>query len=154
MNRSGRSLPAGPASTPHASSGWSRRAWATIWSCSARGMLSMGLMISAERLDERLLHRAQPGVHLERGPLRVVLGQLPPLLLEVLGDPEADAEGEPDVVQRLEPGDCLLAGELDAAARHRQGGQHVQGGLVLGAAQRGLGVLAELPRRLRVVAVP
>ena len=29
-NRSGRSLPTGPATTPHASSGWSRRAWATI----------------------------------------------------------------------------------------------------------------------------
>src|SRR5215218_10050868 len=30
MNRSGRSLPSGPATTPHASSGWSRRACATI----------------------------------------------------------------------------------------------------------------------------
>src|SRR3954470_8562333 len=30
MNRSGRSEPSGPAMTPHASSGWSRRAWATI----------------------------------------------------------------------------------------------------------------------------
>src|SRR5215207_7940815 len=30
MKRSGRSDPSGPAMTPHASSGWSRRAWATI----------------------------------------------------------------------------------------------------------------------------
>src|SRR4051794_24601702 len=40
MNRSGRSLPAGPATTPHASSGWSRRACATIASTISRVMVS------------------------------------------------------------------------------------------------------------------
>ena len=96
---------------------------------------------------------AEPGVHLERAPLRVVRLQPPPLLLELLGDAEPDAEREPDVVQRLEPGQGLVLGQLDAAARLGQRVQHLLGGLVLGAAQRGLGVPAELPGRLRVVAV-
>src|SRR6266545_2620577 len=98
MNRSGRSLPAGPAITPQASSGWSARAWATILSYRAREMVSTmnehtrgdrggrrlprGLV---HRLDEGLLDGAEPGVHLERAPLRVVRLQLPPLLLELLG---------------------------------------------------------------------
>ena len=38
----GRSLPSGPATTPQASSGWSRRAWATISSWIARSMRSTG----------------------------------------------------------------------------------------------------------------
>src|SRR6266542_3118212 len=41
IKRSGRSLPAGPAITPQASSGWSARAWATILSYSARGIVRM-----------------------------------------------------------------------------------------------------------------
>src|SRR6478752_6385238 len=166
MNRSGRSLPAGPAITPQASSGWSARAWATILSYSEREMVSTinehtrgsrgaeppaGLLL--HRLDEGLLHRTQPGIHLERAPLRVVRLQLSPLLLELLGHAEPDAEREPDVVQRLEPGQGLILGQLDAAARLGQRVQHLLGGLVLGAAQRGLGVPAELPGRLRVVAV-
>src|SRR6201990_2827269 len=40
MSRVGRSLPAGPATTPQASSGWSRRAWATIASTIALSMVS------------------------------------------------------------------------------------------------------------------
>src|SRR4249920_3407199 len=162
MNRSGWSLPAGPAITPQASSGWSARAWATILSYRERGMVSTmnehtrgaepsrGL---AHRLDEGLLDGAEPGVHLERAPLRVVRLQLPPLLLELLGHAEPDAEREADVVQRLEPGQGLVPGQLDAAARLGQLVQHLLGGLMLGAAQRGLGVPAELPGRLRVVAV-
>src|SRR5580704_12173139 len=148
MNRSGRSLPAGPASTPQASSGWSARAWATILSYRARGIVSMinelkGL--SAERLDQGFLDGAEPGVHLERAPLRVVRLQPSPLLLELLGDAEPDAEREPDVIQRLEPRQGLVLGQLDTAALLGQGVQHFLGALVLGAAQRGLGVLAELP---------
>src|SRR5690242_9785486 len=156
MNRSGRSLPAGPAMTPQASSGWSARAWATILSYSERGIVSMfseltGLLL--HRLDEGLLHRTEPGVHLERAPLRVVRLQPPPLLLELLGHAEPDAEREPDVVQRLEPGQGLVPGQLDASARLGQRVQHLLAGLELGAAQRGLGVPAELPGGLRVVAV-
>src|SRR2546423_12831071 len=109
MNRSGRSLPAGPAMTPQASSGWSARAWATILSYSEREMVSTinehmrgsrgpGIggvrgdrgggdqgdrggrsppRVLLHRLDEGLLHRTKPGVHLERAPLRVVRLQLP-----------------------------------------------------------------------------
>src|SRR5690349_22989664 len=156
MNRSGRSLPAGPAITPQASSGWSARAWATILSYSEREMVSTineltGLLL--HRLDEGLLHRTEPGVHLERAPLRVVRLQTSPLLLELLGHAEPDAEREPDIVQSLEPGQRLVLGQLDAAARLGQRVQHLLGGLVLGAAQRGLGVPAEFPGRLRVVTV-
>src|SRR5271165_7303842 len=125
MNRSGWSLPAGPASTPQASSGWSARAWATIWSYSARGIVSTRTSLRphpasqrsaseggwgggwgpggerglVERLDQRLLHRAEPGIHLERGPLRIIRLQPRPLVLEVLGDAQPDPEREPDVVQ-------------------------------------------------------
>src|SRR6266581_8187481 len=153
MKRSGRSLPAGPASTPQASSGWSARAWATILSYRTRGIVSMIHELTGRlvhRLNKGLLDGAEPGVHLERAPLRVILLQPRPLLLELLGDAEPDAEREPDVVQRLEPGQGLVLGQLDAAAHLGQGVQHLLGGLVLGAAQRGLGVLAELPGRLRV----
>src|SRR5215471_6227651 len=106
MNRSGRSLPAGPASTPQASSGWSARAWATILSYSERGMVSTKTSLRGLRksLDQGFLHRAEPGVHLERAPLRVVRLEPSPLCLELLGHAEPDAEREPDVVQRLEPG--------------------------------------------------
>src|ERR1700760_662686 len=45
MNRSGRSLPAGPAMTPQASSGWSARAWATILSWSSRRIDSMRMSL-------------------------------------------------------------------------------------------------------------
>src|SRR5580693_5004571 len=124
MNRSGRSRPAGPASTPQASSGWSARAWATILSYSAREIVSTsnehtampppasqraaGGYLLLQSLHERLLHRAEPGVDLERGPLRVVRLQLTPLLLELLGDAEPDPERELDVVQRLEPRQGLV----------------------------------------------
>src|SRR4249919_2497444 len=98
IKRSGRSLPAGPAITPQASSGWSARAWATILSYSEREMVSTinehtrrsvdrggrtrrvrwdrggrsPPRVLLHRLDEGLLHRTEPGVHLERAPLRVV----------------------------------------------------------------------------------
>src|SRR6266566_6062921 len=156
MNRSGRSLPAGPAITPQASSGWSARTWATILSYSEREMVSMIdelTRVLVHGLDEGFLDGAEPGVHLERAPLRVVRLEPAPLLLELLGHAEPDAEREPDVVQRLEPGQGLVLSQLDAAALLGQGVQHLLGGLVLGVAQRGLGVLAELPGRLRVVAV-
>src|ERR1035438_2236764 len=153
MNRTGRSLPAGPASTPQASSGWSWRAWATIASCSSRGMVSMitEVTVSGQGLHQRLLDRAEPGVHLVRGPLRVIRLQPAPLLLELLGDAQPDPEGEPDVVQRLQPRQGLILGELDAAAGLGQRVQHLLADLVLGAAQRGFGVLAELAGRLRIV---
>src|ERR1019366_6639680 len=48
--RSGRSLPAGPAMTPHASSGWSARACATILARSPAEMISMPASVTW-RLD-------------------------------------------------------------------------------------------------------
>src|SRR5690349_8562583 len=67
-------------------------------------------------LDEGFLDGAEPGVDLERAPLRVVRLEPAPLLLELLGHAEPDAEREPDVVQRLEPRQGLILGQLDAAA--------------------------------------
>src|SRR6266567_4272642 len=119
MNRSGRSLPAGPAITPQASSGWSARTWATILSYSEREMVSMIdelTRVLVHGLNEGFLDGAEPGVHLERAPLRVVRLEPAPLLLELLGHAEPDAEREPDVVQRLEPGQGLVLSQLDAAA--------------------------------------
>ena len=80
-------------------------------------MINEVTWLLAHRLDEGLLHGAEPGVHLERAPLRVVRLEPAPLLLELLGHAEPDAEREPDVIQRLEPGQGLVLGQLDAAAR-------------------------------------
>src|SRR5687768_8016187 len=49
MCRVGRSLPAGPATTPQASSGWSRRAWATISSRIALSMVSTSASLPCAR---------------------------------------------------------------------------------------------------------
>ena len=49
---------------------------------------------------------------------------------------QADAEGEPDVVQGLSQACGLVAGQLDPAARVGQRVQHLLGGLLLAAAQR------------------
>src|SRR5215813_2887995 len=49
--RSGRSEPAGPATTPHASSGWSRRACAMIPSTMLRSMVSTRIAYPAALLD-------------------------------------------------------------------------------------------------------
>src|SRR6202012_1102299 len=136
MNRVGWSLPAGPAITPHASSGWSARAWAPILSCRARVIVSMINELTgglAHRLDEGFLDGAEPGVDLEGGPLGVVRLEPAPLVLELLGDAEPDAEREPDVVERLEPGQGLVRGQLDAAALLRQRVHHRLSRRVLGA---------------------
>ena len=52
-NRSGRSLPSGPATMPHASSGWSRLACATIASYVAWSMVST---VQPRRADPRRAH--------------------------------------------------------------------------------------------------
>src|SRR4051812_19914096 len=63
MSRVGRSLPIGPATTPHASSGWSRRAWATIASTIALSMVSTGASLprQAARTDMAVLTRPPAG---------------------------------------------------------------------------------------------
>src|SRR3954453_4744242 len=72
MNRSGRSVPAGPATTPHASSGWSRRACATIASWMSWLILSTAarLTISGGWCDRRRLVGAgeDRGRRLDRRP--------------------------------------------------------------------------------------
>src|SRR6201996_8359683 len=152
MNRSGRSLPAGPAMTPHASSGWSARACATILSWSSRRMDNMRLTL-AEGLNEGLLDVAEPGVDLERGGPGVDRVELAPLVLELLGHPQPHAEREPDVVEGPQPGLGLLPGEPDRAAVGGERVQHGARGLLLGRTQRLLVVAAELTGRVRVVAV-
>src|SRR5579875_435843 len=152
MKRSGWSLPAGPAMTPQAASGWSARACATILSWSALLRESMRSSL-AEGLNQALLDVAEPGVDLERGGPRVERVELAPLVLELLGHPEPDAEGDADVVQGPQPGLGLLAGQLHRAAVGRQRVQHGLRDLLLGRPQRLLGVAAELTRRVRVVAV-
>src|SRR5277367_5482587 len=62
MNRSGRSRPAGPASTPQASSGWSARAWATILSYSARGIVSTSKEHTGAPPSRAKGARASPGL--------------------------------------------------------------------------------------------
>src|ERR1700760_306644 len=112
MNRSGRSLPAGPAMTPHASSGWSARACATILSWSSRRIDSMYSSL-AEGLNQALLDVTEPGVDLERGGPGVERVELAPLVLELLGHAEPDPQRQAHVVQRPEPGLGLVAGQLD-----------------------------------------
>src|ERR1700733_2489866 len=102
MNRSGRSLPAGPAITPQASSGWSARACATICARSPAEMVSMQRRLT-ERFDEAVLQVGQPLVDPDVGRPGVARGQVLGQVLLLVGDPEPDAQGEADVVQRLQP---------------------------------------------------
>ena len=107
--------------------------------CRARGPGTPGPRRASRRPRTR-----RPGV------LRVERGEL---LLEVLGHLEPDAEHQPHVVQRPQPVPGLVAGEPDLAALRRQRLQQRLGEVLLGLAQGRLGVLAELARRLRVIAV-
>src|ERR1700751_6478516 len=149
MKRAGRSLPAGPAITPHASSGWSLRAWSMIFASRSREIVSMigeitrwALLI--ERADQRLLHGAKPAVDLERGDLRVVGGERGELFLEVLGHLEPHPEHEPHDVQRPHPAPGLVGREPAPAAGRRQRVEQRLREVLLGLAQRRLRVLAEL----------
>src|SRR5258708_26793036 len=139
MNRSGRSLPAGPAITPHASSGWSARAWATIFARSAGSSVSMDLRVagrpSPERVYQGLLEVGQPVVNPEISRTRVLRIQPRQTLLEVLGDRKAHAEREPDIIDGAQPGLRVVGGQPDltpalrprrehgAARRHLAGSQ-------------------------------
>src|SRR3984957_7344137 len=112
INRSGRSLPAGPAMTPQASSGWSARACASI--CARRAALIVSMLRRlAERFDQAVLQVGQPlidpDVRRPRITGRPALGQT----LLFIGDPQPDAQRQPDVIQRLQP---LLA--LGLAEHH------------------------------------
>src|SRR5690348_1939397 len=110
MKRCGRSVPAGPAMTPQASSGWSALACATIRARSDALIVSMTGSVarappgSGQRLDQALLEVGQPVVDPHVGGPRV--GRVDPVadLLEIVGDAEPHPEGQPDVVQRPQPG--------------------------------------------------
>ena len=93
-----------------------------------------------------LLDDAEPVVDLERGRARVERIQLVPLVLELLGHPEPDPEGEPDVVQRPQPGLGLRPGTASPGRRPRAGVQHGLRDLPLGRAQGLLGVAGGTPR--------
>src|SRR5580704_6622685 len=158
MNLAGRSLPTGPAITPHASSGWSLRAWSMIFAWRSREIVSMigeitRWALPVQRADQRLLHGAQPAVDLERGDLRVVGGERGELFLEVLGHLEPHPEHQPHVVQRPHPVPGLVTREPDPAAGGRQRVEQGLREVLLGLAQRRLRVLAELARRLGIVLV-
>src|SRR5690348_14536917 len=150
MNRSGRSLPAGPAMTPQASSGWSARACAMIFSCSSGAIVSMDASVtrapSPQRAHQGVLDVAEPVIDLEVGRTRVRPAGSLHLILVVLGDAQHRPDGEPDVVQRAQPRLRVLGPQPHAAA---PGGQRVEYRLGRGDLARPqalLGVPAELPR--------
>src|SRR5690242_14173885 len=95
MKRSGRPEPAGPATTPHASSGWSWRAWATIWSTRAWVMVSMSVRISRRAAPYRGVVRSGP--HAEPGRsadlLELRFAALGDLGVACLEHPPADGQG-------------------------------------------------------------
>src|ERR1022692_1415103 len=107
MNRSGRSCPAGPAITPHASSGWSARACAMILACSAPLIVSMDASVtgprSGQRVHQGLLKVGQPVVDPHIGRTRIGRVDLAAWLGEVIRDVKTDAKREPDIIQRAQP---------------------------------------------------
>src|SRR5262245_4045449 len=127
MCRVGTSLPIGPAMTPQASSGWSRRAWATIAAMIARSMVSTAFTLPwhfaarlvavpthvplinlRERVEQRLLEIAEVRVHreLEDPAGTGILQHRVVQLLAQVGvrlDLQAGAHREPGVVDRPQP---------------------------------------------------
>src|SRR4051812_13121603 len=170
MSRVGRSLPAGPATTPQASSGWSRRAWATIastialsmvstrshyravsrargWQCPQRPLLDL-----RQRVEQRLLQVAQVGVDAElEDPAgsRIVQYRVVQLLAEIrVGrDAEPGAHRQAGVVDGAQPGLGGLAVEAYLPlALVRQGREDRTGLIDLPGLEGTLGVEAELGR--------
>src|SRR5580658_767523 len=124
MNRSGRSVPAGPAITPHASSGWSARACDTILSRSAGWSVSMCQRVLPERAYQRLLQVGEPVVDPQVGRPGIGRVEILAALRGVLGDLQPHPEGQPDVVQRTQPDLRVLLGQLYPAAVLGQRVQH------------------------------
>src|SRR5690606_5719849 len=145
MNRSGRSEPAGPAMMPHASSGWSARAWAMILSTRSREILSISWTLP-KRSHQAVLEVGQPVIGDERRIPLVVLGHALDLLVDLLGDVQARAEREPYVVERAQPRLGLLGVEPDLPGYG--GAQHHLGVGALAVAQARLRVPPELERLL------
>src|SRR5580693_7802990 len=116
MNRSARSVPAGPAITPHASSGWSARACDTILSRSAGCSVSMSSSVLPERTYQRLLQVGEPVVDPHIGRPRVGRVEILGALCGVLGDLQPHPESQPDIVQRAQPDLPVLLGQLHLAA--------------------------------------
>src|SRR3954471_16074626 len=135
-NRSGRSPPAGPATIPHASSGWSRLACATIASRTSLATVSTRPGYpprpsrpagSVEAADQRLLQPAQPVVELECHPRRVSRVERGVLRGPVLVHVEPRAEREPQVVEDTEPGRRRALVEAVVGARLVEGGDRRAG---------------------------
>src|SRR6266446_2902654 len=161
MNRSGRSLPAGPAITPHASSGWSARAWATILSYSPRPIVSMRARLPAaprqewspQRVHQALLRAGKPVVDGEHGITGIIRLDPAHLLVHVLRDAETNPEREPYVVDRAQPDLGLRPRQPDPAAAFRQRVENRPRGRDLRRAEILFRVTAELARRAWIVGV-
>src|SRR6478609_419696 len=145
--RVGVSDPAGPAMMPHASSGWSALAWATMASTMSAGMRNTPLRLSrfreAERHrawplpdperfgpavlgsiqqcgDQRILHCGEPAVGGVHGGFRALRILRPGREFVVLGDLQPHAQRQPDVVECRDPGAGIVLVEPDLAAAARQ----------------------------------
>src|SRR5450432_3566814 len=107
MNRSGRSLPAGPAITPQASSGWSARACARISAWSTRLIVSMDASVARPRsgqcVHQALLEVRQPVVDPHVGRTGISGVNLAATLIEIVGDAKTHPKREPDIVERTQP---------------------------------------------------
>ena len=170
MNRSGRSLPAGPAMTPQASSGWSARAWATISSYRARGMVSMQRQSTGRRCSVTAPRRRDSSAPPASGLLDRRAADPPRSSRSYRSSSSTDPEpprsiAEPRSVERR-AGPSVSAWRSgrgpghrvqldDGRSTSRQRVQHLRGRrwCPLAPAQRRLGVPAELRGRLGVVAV-
>ena len=75
------------------------------------------------------------------------------MVLEVVGDGQADLERQPDVVQGAQPGLAFLLGQPDPSAAGGQRGQHGAGRRHLAVAEFLLGEPAEVTRRLGVIGI-
>src|SRR5918994_5260518 len=94
MKRSGRPVPSGPATTPHASSGWSARAWATIWSNRAWVMVSMLVRIDRRAAPYRRVVRGGPHAGRE-GSADLLELRLAAAFAAALRDPRVTALQDP-----------------------------------------------------------
>src|SRR4051812_23959754 len=105
--------------TPQASSGWSRRACATIASAMSRGRDSTrsGYRAWLQARDQRLLQPAEPAV--DGGDLRTRVVRIEIALAEVEGvlrHVEPRPEHQPDVVEPPQPRVRVIAVERQLAA--------------------------------------
>src|ERR1044071_7182162 len=107
MNRSGRSLCAGTATTPPASSGWSRRACPTTSSpvaCAITNMASRLVALSGQGIEQVGQQAAAPPVEREQADTRIILVEVVQgLIICAVHDPKPRSHHEPPMVKRPQP---------------------------------------------------